>query len=128
MGTNRTKQIRTIYWSLTAVSMILTIGPLIGYVIYGMAVSEPQRKIVLSMTAVCAIFLGVINVLMKKHIRSVMWILLLGASYALENITTLVIIMAVCTILDEFIVAPVLANKRQQLITNKEIDHRNGTE
>lgn len=124
MTSKRTKQIRTVYWILNSTSILLTVGPLIIYIAYGMAVSEPQRKVVLSMTAVCAIILGVINVLMKKHLRSVIWILLLGVSFALENITTLVIIMAVCTVIDEFAITPVLATKRAQLITNKEIDRR----
>lgn len=120
----RTKQVQAKYWALEITSILLTIGPMLGYLIYGYIVSETQQKVVLSMTTMCAVVFGALNIVFKKQLRSVVWILFLGIAYAVDQLTSLVIVMAVCTIIDEFAVAPAAKIFKQKLITNKEIDKR----
>lgn len=123
-ASERTKHCRILYWVLWSVSLLLTIGPMLGYLIYGFATAEVHKKLVLSLTTICALVFGVISILTKKKIRSLIWLLMIGLTVALNNITVLVIIYAICSILDEFLVEPAVDRYKTMLISNKEMDKR----
>ena len=61
---------------------------------------------------------------MKYHLRSPIFIMLIGIYYALNNVLTLMILVSIGIILDEFIIQPCLKKWKTQLIVNKEIDNR----
>ena len=120
-----TKGYKTKYKSLSLLSFILTIGPLIAFTILAFINGEVHEKLVLSYTVVIALILLIVNVVMKYHIRSTLWILVLGIYTCLDNIMPLLLTVAIATILDEFILHP-LAKKYKNLFTiNNEIDKRN---
>ena len=73
---------------------------------------------------VVAIILTVINLLMKLSLRCIPWVVLIGIYICLKEITICLVVMAVCTIIDELIIAPLAKKYREKLTINKEIDKR----
>ena len=78
----------------------------------------------LGICLVTVLIFTIINVLIKHRIRCTIWILLLGIHACVENITTLLIIMAITTAIDEFIFEPLAKKYKNKYIINKEIDKR----
>jgi hypothetical protein len=76
--------------------------------------------------AFCVVAIGMvsINLLMKIHLKSMVWMLLLGIYVCLDNITTLLIMVAICTILEELVFNPFYKHFKSKYIINKEIDKR----
>lgn len=105
-------------------SIVITVLPLLIYTIIGFVNGEVTQKLALGCSIVISGMLVVVNVIFKKHIRSTIWIMLLGIYMCLNKITTLLLILAITTILDEFVLTP-LANKySNEFKINKEIDKR----
>ena len=124
--TETTKKYKTWYWILFAISIVLNFVPLLVYVIKGYASVEVSeaKKVTLTMTMMVALCLSIYNILAKKHMRSVIWIILLGVYFAVQKIELLLIIMAICTIIDEFIVEPLVKKYKLKWKTNAEIESR----
>lgn len=107
-------------------SWLLTFAPILIWLCVAMAKSNDLTKTSLAITILIAGMLTLVNLLLKYSIRSTIWILLIGIYIALKDITPLLIIIAVCTILDEFIVHPLYVHYRDRFKINKEIDKRQG--
>ena len=124
--TETTQKYKTTYWILFCISILLNFLPLIIYIIKGYASIEVSeaRKVTLTMTMMIALLLSIYNILAKKHMRSVIWILLLGVYFALQEIELLLLLMAICTIVDEFLVEPLMKKYKLKWKTNCEIDSR----
>ena len=124
--TETTQKYKTTYWILFGISILLNFLPLIVYIIKGYASIEVSeaRKVTLTMTMMIALILSIYNILAKKHMRSVIWILLLGVYFAVQKIELLLLLMAICTIVDEFIVEPLMKKYKLKWKTNYEIDSR----
>ena len=124
--TETTQKYKTTYWILFSISILLNFLPLIIYIIKGYASIEVSeaRKVTLTMTMMIALLLSIYNILAKKHMRSVIWILLLGVYFALQEIELLLLLMAICTIVDEFLVEPLMKKYKLKWKTNCEIDSR----
>ena len=124
--TETTKKYKTYYWILFAISIALNFIPLLVYVIKGYADIEVSegRKVTLTITMMVALCLSIYNILAKKHMRSVIWILLLGVYFAVQKIELLLLLMAICTIIDEFIVEPLIKYYKFKWKANAEIDSR----
>lgn len=124
--TETTQKYKTTYWILFSISILLNFLPLIVYIIKGYASIEVSeaRKVTLTMAMMIALLLSIYNILAKKHMRSVIWILLLGVYFALQKIELLLLLMAICTIVDEFIVEPLMKKYKLKWKTNNEIDSR----
>lgn len=119
-----TKNYKTKYTIFNILSICLTLLPMLIYVIIGFSQGSVQEKVVLGLTTFVAIALSVINLLFKYSIRSTIWILLIGVYVCLDKITTLLIIIAICTIVDEFIITPLKKKYKEKYKINKEIDAR----
>lgn len=122
--TDITKKYKNRAIACTIISSLLTIVPILIFM--GIAFKEGaiSSKIALGMTALVSIIMCCINVVFKYHIRSTIWILLLGISTCLQNLTTLLICIAVATVLDEFVFGRLAKSYRQKYNINKEIDKR----
>lgn len=122
----KTEQYKKAYLALFITSLALNFLPLFIYIIMGYVnvEIEESKKVVLSFTLIAAIVLSVYNLLAKKHLRSVVWILLLGVYYAVQKIELLLLLMAICTIIDEFIVEPLVKKYKFKYKANREIDDR----
>lgn len=109
---------------LHIISIALTFIPITVWFIIAMAKSNDVTKVALGLSFTIAILLVFVNILLKYSVRSTVWILLIGIYIALKDITTLLILIAVCTIIDEFIVHPLYKHFKQRYKINKEIDKR----
>lgn len=120
----RTKKAKNRYIFFKVLSTCLVFLPLIVYVIIAFVEGQPFEKFTMGCMVTIALIFVLLNIIFKYNIRSTLWVLILGIYLCLDNITPLLIIMAVSTILDEFVVSK-LANKyKSQYTINKEIDKR----
>lgn len=126
MKSEKTKKVHLKYILFKAISIALTVMPLIVYVILGLISGDIHKgqKIFLGSTCIIALILSIINILMKHHLRSPMFLILLGLYYTIENALPLFIIVCVGVILDEFIFTPLTIKYKNKYTINKEIDER----
>lgn len=120
-----TKKYKTLYWIFTILSFIAVFVPVFVYVIKGYVDAElTTEKVRLTCTIMIAIILTAVNFIFKYNIRSTLWILLLGVYSCLDNILAMIIMIAVGTILDEFLLTPLKKSFKNKFTINKEIDKR----
>ena len=119
-----TKKYRIGYWVTLVASWVVTLVPLIYYIIVGFINGTPGQKFGLGMMISVAGILVALNVLMKLHLRCILWILVLGVALCLSEVLTLLIFMAVTTIADELVITPLNKHFKNKLSINKEIDKR----
>lgn len=124
MTSNVTKAYKKKYLTCTILSWVLTFLPLIIFVIWGFIEGTPRRKLALGGLMVIAAVLVILNVLMKLSLRCIPWVLLIGIYICLQEVTVLLIIMAVTTMLDELVLEPLAKMYKTKLTINKEIDKR----
>lgn len=105
-------------------SILATISPLIIYSIIGFVQGEVTQKLTLGLAIIVCLLFTLINIVFKRHIRSTVWILLLGIYMCLNNITILLVVVALTTILDEFVLTPIARKYKSKYNINKEIDKR----
>lgn len=112
---------------LSILSFIVLFVPLIVYVVMAFASGDitVSKKVVLGFSLIFALVLTIINALTKFRIRSTIWIVLLGIYYCLNNILPLLLMIAVGTITDEFILSPLQKKNKRLYEINNEIDKRN---
>lgn len=121
----RTKKFKILYITFSVLSFLLTLGPVLFYIIKGYIDADlTKQKVALTGIILCAIILTAINVLIKHHIRSTIWLLMLGIYYCVDSIMPLLLMIAIGTILDEFIVSPLKKSFKNKKIINSEIDKR----
>lgn len=120
----RTKKAKNKYILFKTLSICLTFLPLVVYVIIAFVKGAPMEKFTMGCMVTLALIFVALNVIMKYNIRSTIWVLILGIYLCLDNITPLLIIMAVSTILDEFVVSKLAVKYKNQFVINKEIDRR----
>ena len=119
-----TKKYQRLYILFQALSILILVSPLAYYTIYGFINGEVTEKLTLGITFVVACILLVINVLFKYHIRSTIWVLVLGIYFCIDNILPLLLMVAIGTILDEFVLTPLYKMYHTKCTINKEIDKR----
>lgn len=105
-------------------SILVTVIPVIVYAVMGFVNGEVHEKVTLGIAMVVAIALVVINIVFKFHIRSALWIMVLGIYFCLDNIMPLLLIVSIGTIVDEFILSPLHRSYKAKAKINKEIDQR----
>lgn len=119
-----TKSYKIKHRLLSLLSIVLLLGPILAFTIMGFIQGEIHEKLVLGCTLIIAIILVVINVVMKYHIRSTLWILVLGIYTCMDNIMPLLLTIAITTIIDEFIITPLNKKYKGLYVINNEIDKR----
>lgn len=105
-------------------SLFITVVPVLVYVVIGFIEGSIQQKMTLGLTLTLAMMLTVINVVFKYHIRSVIWILVLGIYFCLKDIMPLLLIIAGATVIDEFVLTPLHKSYKAKAKINREIDKR----
>lgn len=119
-----TKKYKQLKWTFFALSLLVTFLPVLVYVIKGFIEAETTQKLSLGLTCFIAIALVAVNVLAKIKLRSPIWILILGIYMCIKNILPLLLMVAIGTILDEFIFTPMYKSYKRKTEINKEIDKR----
>lgn len=105
-------------------SFVLTVLPVIIYTIIGFYNGSIGEKVSLGICTLIALLFVIINFMFKYHIRSTLWVMMIGIYICLDNIVPLLIIMAITTIFDEFVLVPLIKKYKDKYIINKEIDLR----
>lgn len=124
--TKITKDYKTKWMICRFLSILMTIGPLAYFFVKAYIDGEVgvTQKMTLGIcTVVCAIII-IINITVKKSLRSPIYIIIIGIYVCLDNLMLLFIVMAATTILDEFIFSPLASKFKNQYTINKEIDKR----
>ena len=121
---NITKKYTNLYWLFRSISFLVLIVPLIVYGVKGFIEGDVTEKFTLGMTISIAAILVALNILFKYHIRSTIWIIVLGIYFCIDNIMPLLLSIAIGTILDEFIFTPLYKSYKNKATINKEIDKR----
>lgn len=123
-ASNASRHYRDLALTYKALSIIVTLGPMMFYVIMGFIHGETTQKFAMGSCAVVAIILVAVNIIMKINLRSPLWILLIGVYICLRKIEVLLIVMAVTTMLDEFWFSPAYKSFKGKYTINREIDKR----
>lgn len=105
-------------------SILVLATPIIYYAVLGFIHGETTEKFTLGITFVIAAIMLAINIIFKYHIRSTLWIVVLGIYICLDSIQVLLIMVAVGTILDEFLLTPLHKSYKSKATINREIDKR----
>lgn len=119
-----TKKYKRLYLIFKLISICLTIVPLIISIIQGFKNGSMNNRFTLGCTIVIFMLLFSINIFSKFHLRSPYFIILLGLYKTIGDLQSLLIIMTICTALDEFIAVPLKNHFRDCYKINKEIDKR----
>lgn len=106
-------------------SFLCAFGPLIIFIVMGLIEGESvNEKLCLTLTSIAAILLGLIAVMKKIHLKSTVYVAMIGLWIALENIVPFIITLGVCTMLDELIFTPLYHRFKEDYHTHKQIDKR----
>ena len=123
---NVTKKYKIYTVLLTILSFILLVVPIVVFSIIAFINGEPHEKLTLGCALTVSLILVLINALFKYHIRSTLWIAILGIYYCMDNILPLLLIIAISTILDEFVITPLKKKYKLQYTINNQFDKRTG--
>lgn len=124
MKSDVTKKYKRLYITFTVLSVLILVTPILVYTVIGFINGEIQQKLTLGLTVSAALLLTLVNVIFKYHIRSSIWIVTLGIYFCIENIMPLLLMVAIGTMLDEFILSPLSRTYKQKAGINAEIDKR----
>lgn len=124
MMTEVTKKYKNLKTIFTIISIGLNVLPILIYAVLGFINGEVHQKLTLGCMVTLALLFVAINVIFKYNIRSTLWVLLIGIHSCINNIVPLLMIMASCTIIDEFIISPKRKKYLNLQTINQEIDKR----
>lgn len=134
MAHQRTKEVRKQYWFLQFLSIILSIGPLCIYTVMAYnSAAVVEKKFAFSMMAVvCVIIAGVslfkaIAAKARYHVpQSILWIMVLGFYLCVDKFLGCIMVVALCSIVNELLIHPLATKAKNDLIHNKHQDKREG--
>ena len=127
MSSIKTKECRVKLWLYRILDWICLFMPLIIYIGIALASNEAivAQKVAVVSTTMVALILSVFNVISQKKLRCPIWIILIGLFVAIRDyLMPLIIILAVTSVLDDLVFAPIISYYRTKLIANKAIDER----
>ena len=120
----RTKRLKSKRNVFCIFSILLNFFPIAFYFVKALMVADTKEKLILGITFFCALILTLLNAIGKLNYRSVMWIIFLGIYQAVSDLMPLILMLACCTILDEFVISPLHRRYKDLYLINKEIDKR----
>lgn len=121
--TKKYKKLALLYFFLCASCLF---GPIIGFFIRAFVVGDAAQKLSLGITFTAALVMFAVNIIMKSHLRSVIWVLLLGVFIVLKSYLTIILIFAITTFAEELVFSPLYRYYKSKAKINKEIDKRMG--
>lgn len=105
-------------------SFLCTVAPVAYFTVLAFINGEIRDKVTLGCTLIVCIILVSLNAIKKANLRSPVYLMILGIYMCLDNLLSLFLIMAITTMLDEFVFAPLHKSYKNKAIINKEIDRR----
>lgn len=124
--TQATMKCRKRYRLFSLLSWLCTFLPILIYSVTSITIQtvNPSSKLVMGVCLFGALIAVAINLLFKYRIRCIIWILLLGITLCLDNIQSLLVIMTITTVLDQFVFEPLTHRYKEKYHINKEMDLR----
>lgn len=120
-----TKKYSRLHLIFSLTSLLLNIFPFAYYVIEGLlGGSATIEKVTLTSTIFIVLVMTLVSLVNKKAMRSRLWILLIGLYVCLDNILTPLLMIAICQVVDEIIVSPLVRVFRVKKTIHKELDKR----
>ena len=121
-----TKRTRAWLWTYRILDLLILLLPIMVYICFAYAdgAALVHEKVALTGCISIALILTLFNILTKRHLRSPIWILLIGLYCIVDNLLPLVITLACATVADEFILTPLISHYRTKLVADKAIDRR----
>ena len=126
MASKYTKHTRARLWTYRILDLLILLLPMMVYIgfAYADGAALIHEKVALTGCISIALILTLFNILTKRHLRSPIWILLIGLYCIVDNLLPLVITLASATVADEFILTPLISHYRTKLVADKAIDRR----
>lgn len=126
MDNKVTKKYKRRYHFNALMSFLCETLPLVIFVGIGLFNGDVHKgqKVFLGFSVIMASILLTLNMLRKYNLRSPMFIILIGLSYALVNLLPVMLTISFCCIFDEFIFTPLKAKNKELYTINKQIDAR----
>lgn len=112
------------YRRYTFLSIITGFLPVIIYFCAAFFQSDSITKITLVTLLMIVILLSILNMFMKFHLRTPVFIFLIGIYIGLDHILGVLILISICTAADELIFSPNAAKYKSLATINSEIDKR----
>ena len=119
-----TKKYKRLALIMGLISILLLITPIGYYTTMAFIAGTVVEKVSLGALATLAVIMVAINALLKLHLRSPLWIMLVGIYLVLDYILPLILIIAITTIADELIFTPLRKRFKNKALINGEIDKR----
>ena len=119
--TKKYKRLSRLYFWLSAACLFC---PIAFYFIRAFICGDTSQKLTLGMTFTAALIMFAVNIIMKSHLRSVVWVLLLGVFSVLKSYLAIVLVFAITTFLEELIFSPLHRYYKDKGRINAEIDKR----
>ena len=121
----RTKKMRLTSLFLTLASILLSIGPLIVYLVLGYQQAQSTvGQITLTSMLGVSVILSLVCIINKYSPRCRLWLILIGLYMCLDNFIGCILVLAITQCLDELVISPLAKRYRELYRTNKEIDRR----
>lgn len=128
-ASDRTKQCRNRKNIFGLIHFLCLFGPLLYFIPYGYITGETVSKIGMSFTVIVSVMLAAISMIISATHRAglhrcILWILIAGVLFCLQEVQVFIWIMCVTSILDELVFVRLKDYYKAALISNKEIDRR----
>jgi hypothetical protein len=119
-----TRKYKILSGLFAVLATLCLIAPVGYYTVYAFIAGQVAQKFTLGMLCITALILTAFNAINKAHLRCPIFIILLGVYIALSEITVMLVILAITTILDELVFTPLHKKYKNLYIINREIDKR----
>lgn len=127
MASDYTKVTRKKLWLFRILDFICMTAPL--FIFYVIALCDGNvgtvQKFTCSGLVVIALILTIVNIIGAKRLTCVKWIVVLGLFIAIkEFMLPLLVLMAIVTVLDDFLFQSIIQHYKMKLEASKVIDER----
>ena len=124
--TGITWEYKTKYHIFKTLSVLATIFPVIFFVIKGLSDGTigNTEKLSLGLCFMTALIMVLLGTVRKHNLRTPFFVILYGINVCLKDISLVILVIGICTALDEMIFSPLTNKYRDKYTVNKEIDKR----
>lgn len=122
-----TKRTRILLWIFRIIDFLILVAPFIVYLVIALSNENAgnMKKFALTGFTALALILVIINIFLQKKKTSPRWLMILGLYICIkELLMPLIITLAVVSVLDDFVLTPLINHFRMELIASKTYDKR----
>lgn len=120
-----TRKYRTIWAILALLSVLANVVPLAYFTVAAYCEADVvYSKLAMTASLFAALLLTVVWLITKIQLRSRLWIVLIGIFLCLDYALVAIMVIAICQVVDELILAPLRKRYYNLYTINKEIDKR----